>query len=162
MVTQQHTHTNTLSRPYSGTGPSLFHSIDFAGCGRRAPGVWSHGNSFIWFTRWLILHPFSEFTVMCHGTDCNTKNTLYNIKEDYNSDGGWSCRGNCGMWPLVWAGSRQKSKQRWLLSTEVMWSLSTFSWWIPLWIFPNYWTDKTWTLSKVNFPHFPNLLRALM
>lgn len=52
-----------------------------------------------------LTNPFSAFTVMCHGTDCNTGNTLYNIKEDRNPNGGWSSgswRVNCGMWLVAW------------------------------------------------------------
>lgn len=65
-TTHTDTHTNTLSGPYSGTDPSLFHSIDFVGPAHRAPGVWSHGNGFIWFTRWLIRHPFFDCDVSQH------------------------------------------------------------------------------------------------
>lgn len=74
------THTQTHTGLYSGTDPSLFGSINLVGTALRATGVWSHGNGFIWFTRWLILHPFPAFAVMCHSPACNARDTLYSIK----------------------------------------------------------------------------------
>lgn len=72
----EHTQTHTLSRPDSGTGPALFHSIDFC----WMSSSWCLGTSS-WFTRWLI----SGFTWMCQQrTDSNSRNTLYNEQEIRN------------------------------------------------------------------------------